>query len=239
MSDRLLRTDGPAPLPGWARTLARQWRHRPFVKFLGICVFMALFFALYFELLRNPRQPPFEMPLTALDHWIGFEPRSVWLYLSLWIYVGLVPALMPTLRLAMAYGAWAALMCAIGLFCFWLWPTAVPAQVHRLEPTVSLQAMVVLLRGVDAAGNACPSLHVGGAVFSAFWIRRLLRRAGAPGWLHGLNLAWVLAIAWSTMALRQHVLLDVLAGAVLGTVVAAAALRWGPALQRPGAAQGL
>jgi membrane-associated phospholipid phosphatase len=32
------------------------------------------------------------------------------------------------------------------------------------------------------------------------------------------NLAWCLGIAWSTLAIRQHVALDVIAGAALGAL---------------------
>ncbi|MNT32482.1 hypothetical protein D3C72_1683660 [compost metagenome] len=47
-------------------------------------------------------------------------------------------------------------------------------------------------------------------------LARQLREAGAPGWLRLLNLAWAVAIVYSTMAVRQHVLIDVLGGLGLG-----------------------
>jgi membrane-associated phospholipid phosphatase len=80
------------------------------------------------------------------------------------------------------------------------------------------------LQGVDAAGNACPSMHVASAVFTALWLWRLLGEMHAQRWLHGLNAAWLLLIVCSTVATRQHVVLDVLAGAALGVFFAALAL---------------
>ncbi len=222
----------PAAWP-WAQTLARQWRHHPLLKIVGISLFTWLFFIAYFELLREPVRPVTVMPLTALDHWIPFQPGAIWAYVSLWIYVGLAPALLPTVAAALRYGAWAALLCGSGLLCFLLWPTAIPQMAQRADVDLATHAGFALLRGIDAAGNACPSLHVAVAVFSAMWLRRVLAAAGAPWPLHLLNLAWLLAIAWSTLAVRQHVVLDVLAGAALGGFFGAISPRLASPLASP------
>lgn len=231
---------GPAPAgTHWATLLARHWRYRQVLKIAGICAFMWVFFAAYFHLLRNPVRPVTVMPLTPLDDWIAFEPAAFWVYVSLWFYVGITPALLPSLRALLGYGAWMTALCGAGLLSFWLWPTAVPSQAHQLDPSVADHAGFALLRGVDAAGNACPSLHVATAVFTALWIRRQLAAVGAPWPLQAINAAWVLLIAWSTVAVRQHVVLDVVAGAALGVVFGLAALRLGPAPQVLAAGQRL
>ncbi len=82
-----------------------------------------------------------------------------------------------------------------------------------------------MIKGVDAAGNACPSLHVGSAVFSAMWLRRLLSEIGAPRWLLAANILMCAAIAWSTVATLQHVTLDVIAGAAVGAAFGWMSLR--------------
>lgn len=79
---------------------------------------------------------------------------------------------------------------------------------------------------------ACPSLHVAAAVFTAIWVERLLRIVGVPPTLRVLNLIWLRAIAHSTVAIRQHVVLDAVAGAALGALFAAAAIHFGPAIGR-------
>ena len=86
-----------------------------------------------------------------------------------------------------------------------------------------------MLQGVDASGNACPSMHVAVAIFSALWVERMLRGAGAPRALRWLNAAWFAAIAYSTLAIKQHVVLDVVAGAALGIAFVWPSLRWHPA----------
>lgn len=216
----------------WTRTLARHWWHLQGLKAVGICVFMALFFAAYFHVLRNPVNPVTAMPLTPLDAWIPFTPWAFWIYVSLWVYVGVAPALQPSLRALLSYGAWVTGLCASGLLCFYLWPTAVPSQAHQLDPAVAGHAGFALMRGVDAAGNACPSLHVATAMFTAWWLQRQLSDAGAPAWLRAVNVLWFVLIAWSTVAVRQHVVLDVVAGAALGSAFAVMSLRWGAGLAK-------
>lgn len=200
---------------------------------------MWVFFAAYFHVLRNPVGPVTEMPLTALDAWIPFQPAAFWAYVSLWVYVGIAPALLPTLAAGLRHAAWAAALCASGLLCFWLWPTAVPPSMHHLDQAMAGHAGFALLRGVDAAGNACPSLHVASAVFSAMGIRRVLAAAGAPWALHVVNLVWLLLIVWSTVAIRQHVVLDVVAGAALGLAFGLPSARWLAPLGRPSRSLGL
>ena len=124
------------------------------------------------------------------------------------------------------YGVWAAALCGVGLACFYFWPTAVPAP--ALAPDLGGQPAFALLRGIDAAGNACPSLHVATAMFSAICLHDLLRRIDAPAGLRWANALWFVAIAYSTLAVKQHVAVDVLAGALLGVAFALPSLRRRP-----------
>ncbi|MDP3615573.1 MAG: phosphatase PAP2 family protein, partial [Rubrivivax sp.] len=193
---------------------------------LGITAFMWVFFLAYFHTLRHPVRPVTEMPLTALDHWVGFEPLALLPYVSLWIYVGFAPGLMPSLRQAVVYGLWAAALCLAGLLAFYAFPTSVP--LHPMRVDVSQHAGFALLQGVDAAGNACPSLHVATAVFTACWVHRHLLQMGAPAWPKVLNVLWVLLIVWSTLATKQHVAWDVAAGTLLALMFVWPSMRWSP-----------
>jgi membrane-associated phospholipid phosphatase len=168
------------------------------------------------------------MPLTALDALVPFQPAMLAPYLSLWFYVGIAPGLQPNFRELVVYGMWIAVLCLTGLACFYFWPTAVPPW----RDDVSGLAGFELLQGVDAAGNACPSMHVAVAIFTAWRIRHVFREVGAPRYLRVVSAAWFVAIAWSTLAIRQHVVLDVLTGALLGTLFAAASLHWRPGSSR-------
>lgn len=210
----------PAARGPWHRA-GRQVLAQFGLKALGIPAFMTLFFAGYFHLLRQPARVPAEMPLTWLDRAVAFEPLALWPYVSLWLYVVIPPSLMPDARTLVRYGWWIGGLCAAGLACFYLWPTTVPPR-----PLPINVPGFDLLRGVDAAGNACPSMHVAAATFSALWIDRLVRQLRLPPALRWLNAAWFVLIAWSTLATRQHVWWDVVAGAALALVVTPLALRF-------------
>ena len=192
------------------------------LKALGTTAFMAAFFVAYFHLLRDPAYPVHVMALTALDHWIAFQPQALFVYFSLWFYVALPPALLEQRHELAGYGAWVGALCVAGLLCFYFWPTAIPPN----PIDASEHAGFALLRGVDAAGNACPSMHVATATFSAVWLDRLLRQMDlAPGW-RVFNGLWLLGIVWSTVAVRQHVALDAGAGLLLGLAFALPSVGW-------------
>ena len=219
---------GPADNgPAWTEQLWQRMRRYLWLKAIGISAFMWIFFVGYFHLLRHPAYPITLMPLTALDHAITFQPGAVIAYLSLWLYVGIPPGLLLTVRQLIVYGLWVGGLCLAGLACFYLFPTAVPAQ--TLDPDLARHPAFALLQGVDAAGNAFPSLHVATAMYSAIWIDHLLRTMAAPSALRAINAGWFVLIVYSTLATKQHVVLDVLAGAPLGILFALGSLRWRPA----------
>ncbi len=208
----------------WGAELAARMRLYFVFKTIGITAFIWVFFIGYFWVLRHPAYPVTLMPLTALDRAVPFQPTMLWPYLTLWIYVGIVAALAPSFRHLIVHGAWATALCVTGLALFYFWPTAVPPRAFD----ASIYPGFALLQGVDAPGNACPSMHVAVAVFTAIGLHHLLHGIGAPRWLQLLNAAWCLAIVYSTLATKQHVALDAVAGALLGTTFAIFSLYWRP-----------
>jgi membrane-associated phospholipid phosphatase len=205
----------------WLYQVGARLRTWWLAKMLGTTLGMTAFFVAYFQLLRHPLYPVTIIPLTAVDQLVGFWPEALPLYLSLWFYVSLAPALLIDRRELISYGLAAVGLSAIGLGLFLFWPTAVP----RPDVDWSQHPAFAFLQSVDASGNACPSLHVAFAVFTAIWFERLWRQMGARRLVRTLNWLWCLGILYSTIAIRQHVSLDVLAGAVLGATVAVVQLR--------------
>jgi len=213
----------------WRAELLLRVKHFAWLKMSGITAFVWLFFIGYFHVLRNPGGPVTLMPTTAVDAWIPFQPEALAVYVSLWVYLGIAPGLLLGLRALIVYGLWAAALCGVGLACFYFWPTAVQPYPVDLQ----LHPAFALLQGVDGPGNACPSLHVATAAYTAVWMHQLLRHIGAPTVLRALNLAWFAAIAYSTLAVKQHVVLDAIAGLALGLLFAALSLRLRAAEVRP------
>ncbi len=191
-------------------------------KMLGTTLGMSAFFVAYFWVLKHPVNPVTVMPFTPIDHWIGFQPLSLPLYLSLWFYVSFAPALLWDRRELISYGIAATLISFVGLGIFYWWPTAVPTPDidWNQHPSISF------LKNMDASGNACPSLHVAFAVFTAIWFHRILRQMHAVSGLHWLNWIWCLGILYSTVAIRQHVAWDVFGGILLGLLSGLGHLWW-------------
>jgi membrane-associated phospholipid phosphatase len=210
------------PQGAWHLQAAAALRRHWYLKAIGTPVFIGLFFAAYFYLLKNPVHPVTVMPVTFLDRLVGFYPATLPLYASLWVYVSLPPALLATRRELYGYGLAMAWTCLAGLMIFYFWPTTVPpAHIDWARyPDVRF------LKDIDASGNACPSLHVTTAIFSGIWLNALLRRFSAPRWILIVNWTWCAGIVYSTIATRQHVALDVLAGLALGMVGAYMSLRY-------------
>jgi hypothetical protein len=210
----------PAP---WPSELRLRLQRLFWLKLLGTSAFTWLFFVAYFALLKAPVHPVTTMPLTPVDGWISFQPWALVPYLSLWLYIGVAPGLQRNFANLFVYGCWAVALSATGLLIFYAWPTQIPTFSQ-----VSDAPGMALLKGVDAAGNACPSMHVAISLFSAVWIERVLAHIGAPRGLRAANALWFIAIAHSTVAVRQHVVLDVLGGLLLGGAFAWASLHWSP-----------
>jgi membrane-associated phospholipid phosphatase len=189
------------------------------VKSLGTTAGITAFMVAYFVLLRHPQFAVTIVPPTALDRWIAFTPWAIIPYASLWVYISLVPALLGK-REAAPYLASAGALAFIGLAVFLFFPTAI------VEPGINFAQYpsVAFLKSFDAAGNACPSMHVAFSTLTALWLHRILTRIGAPPWPRAGNWIWAALIVWSTLAVKQHLALDVEAGIVLGALIGGAGL---------------
>ena len=163
----------------WYTRGAERLMHLWFFKATGTAAFMGIFFYSYFAVLHSPIGAVTIMPLTWADDWITFWPPAFYLYASLWVYTALVPALQPSLLRLVAYGCGIGSLCLSALVIFSFFPTAVPYEFSSwfTDPSLSL------LRSLDQAGNACPSLHVATAVFTAMAMKQLLRDLEAPPWV--------------------------------------------------------
>lgn len=206
--------------PSWRRELLHRLGTLWLVKMLATTVGITAFLMAYFWVLHHPFFAITLMPLTALDRAISFRPEALPLYLSLWAYISLGPALLKNGRELVSYGLATLALSVVGLGIFLVWPTAVPV----LEIDWSQHPSMAFLKNLDLAGNACPSLHVAFAVFTAIWLEHLLHDMNSGRVPRVFNWLWCIGILYSTVATLQHVVLDVLAGSVLGAIVAIAHL---------------
>ena len=221
MTSRLSDLNEDSQQMPWYRQAAAVIPMHVHLKGIGTMLFISLFFGAYFYLLKAPAYLTTVMPITVLDRLISFQPLTLPMYISLWVYVSLPPALLATRRELYGYGLAMAGTCLAGLIIFYFWPTVVPAA----NIDWAQYPDVDFLKSIDASGNACPSLHVATAIFSGIWLHHLLRRFGTPLWMLTFNWTWCIGIIYSTLATRQHVAVDVLAGLMLGVLAAYLSLR--------------
>jgi len=186
------------------------------LKTAGALAFVALFFTAYFLLLRHPLFPIRLVPRTYADSLVPFLPAALPVYCSLWVYVSLPVLLMTTQSEILGFGRNLALLCGAGLLVFLLWPTAVPPA----DVDWTAYPSMAFLKNTDTSGNACPSLHVASAVFALASLDGILAALDAGRVARAASALWCVAIVVSTMAIRQHVALDVFAGAALGLLFA-------------------
>lgn len=220
----------PLVRPSWTRLLWRRVRTLWLVKMAGTMAGIGGFFVLYFWTLHGTAGRAVTLPATWLDGRVGVSDAALLPYASLWLYVSLAPAFAAHAGALRAQAKGAAAIAGLGLAIFWIFPTVTPAFGVDWTQYPLLQ----LLKNSDAGGNAFPSLHVAFASYGALLLASQLASLGAPRWVRGLNWLWCAAIVYSTLATRQHVVVDVLGGLALTRIALCLAWRR-PRVRRSGA----
>jgi membrane-associated phospholipid phosphatase len=149
---------------------------------------------------------------SSLERHLPFEPRFTLLYVAVYP-LAMLPAFL--LRDAALMGrlvrGWIA-MILVADACFVLFPVAVDRpELTGVAPSYGRWALS-LVYGTDPSSNCLPSTHCAMALWAALALSRHDRRLGVWAW------ATALAIGGSTLLLRQHYLVDVLAGYALAIV---------------------
>jgi membrane-associated phospholipid phosphatase len=182
---------------------------------VGICV-------PYFAL-QHVGAPPLQgVPATALDRAVPFAPQWIYAYVSLGLLVPIGPLVAATRDELARYAIGLALLCVPCFAIFLLVPVAGP----RPEPGAApwLYDAIVL---VDRPSNSMPSLHAGLTLYSLLYVHRVLGPHLGARARWGVAIAgavWGAAILYSTLATKQHWLLDLPAGLLVAW--AAHVLSW-------------
>jgi membrane-associated phospholipid phosphatase len=151
------------------------------------------------------------MSSSSLDHIIPFSDKAVWLYLSIYLLMPIGPFLMNNRKQIFRYATGIVFISVFADIVFLFWPTSCP------RPSVQgTNAAYQALTAIDNSFHAFPSLHAAFAVYSALCGGLVLRELGNRSiWQIGLGL-WALLILYATLATKQHVVADIIAGGALG-----------------------
>jgi len=178
---------------------------------LTLSVFLIVgVYQFYFWCQRHQLARPRELRM-PIDDWIPYRPHWVWIYSFLYY-----PAILYTnwtiespsqfTRVATSY----LLLLGLQMAFFLIFPVATPAswRAGNLRRGLS-ERFLALVQQFDAASNSFPSMHVSVAMLTALHLSALL----GP-WVF----TFPLVIALSCLFTKQHYIIDLPAGAVLGWI---------------------
>jgi membrane-associated phospholipid phosphatase len=192
------------------RRLVGKWR----LKVALGSAMMAAYWLGYYLLERHPGAAVMPMPELALDRRLPFLPGMAWVYVSQFFLVPLIFGLLTTRRQLWWCCRGLALLVGVSFFCFHFWPTSVARP--TLKP--GLHFIYDWVAGADLPRNACPSLHAGFGIFTAGCASEILYGQRNRRWLLLVVWMWTAAILVSTLLIKQHVVLDLVAGGALGGI---------------------
>ncbi len=191
------------------RRLRSQARH----KLVLLAVLPGVFCLGYFTLQHLTLWTPTTFALTALDRAIGFAPRWIYAYQSLYLLMPIPPLLATRKDQLRRYTEGFLWLTAAGFLIFLLFPVTSP----RPDGVTGIAAFDLLAR-YEGKLNAFPSLHAGLLAYTmifAHWAfpRELSTALGRS--LFVVGLVWGGAILYATLATKQHYAVDLPAGIVL------------------------
>lgn len=201
------------PLTGFYSALLCRLRSHLILKLFLLLTLPTIVTAAYLAIQRTIIFSPRNVPTNWLDRAIPFQPRWVWVYLSLYLLNPIAPLLTRSRKQLFRYTCGILFLFAVGCLCFLLFPVAGPRPTAAEGYWLYDQLIVV-----DRAYNSFPSLHAACAVYAVFYARYASADSSRPELRKFLlSLAWLWAglILYSTIATRQHFAIDLLPGIFL------------------------
>lgn len=162
----------------------------------------------YFWCQRNPLAAPRELKL-GIDEWIPYWPSWVWIYSCIYYPIILYLNFVIESQRHFTYVATSyVLLLGLQMLFFLLFPVTTPAdwRAYNRERTPS-ERFLALVQRFDARSNSFPSMHVSVAVLTALHL--------GPH-LGTIVFLFPALIALSCLFTKQHYVIDLPAGAVLG-----------------------
>ena len=161
-------------------------------------------------------------PVTVADQRIPFQPKWVWIYSGLYYPFWVSPILIVSsfsqfLTICASY----VLLLIAQMFISHLYPVKTPDKWRQYDRTNSYsEQFLSIVQRFDKGGNGFPSMHVGVAVLTALHITQTVDY----GSFQQVQLVWLMPIfvALSTLYTKQHLIVDIPAGALLAAAIFAA-----------------
>ena len=201
----------------WLRVKA-HWQ----IKLLLTATLNALFWTGYAFLSRHTFFPVHSLPVMWLDAAVKFQPVWGWIYLTEFGVTGTVPWLIVSTPELRRYVIGLLFLSLTSFLIFLVFPVASPRP-----PVLPVEGPVAMIVRLDGTYNAFPSLHAGFLVYTLALGLRLFGRRLHPLVVAGIGI-WTALILYATLATKQHYVLDLLAGGMIGFVAHGLAWRLQP-----------
>jgi membrane-associated phospholipid phosphatase len=171
-------------------------------------------YQLYFWVQRNNLHMSARCMEIQLDDRIPFWPRWVWFYSFLYyVMIGLTVISIQDLAGGVHLIFGGLILLATGALIFYLYPTRVPESYRHFEIDSISTRYLAFIQSMDNNRNAFPSMHCAIATYIGLAI------AGLPTIGPWLGYGYIVIIAISCVVVKQHVIIDTLAGVGLGAFV--------------------
>lgn len=191
--------------------------HRHVLMFLYLPIYLICFFILEQLIVDN-----YWVSYLPLDDLIPFVPAFIVPYV-LWYPAVVLPAFLLYFADTDAfkrYGWYMIVSFSLTMVFYAVFPNGQNLRPALPQDKDFFTAWVALIYAADTNTNVLPSLHVVGCLGSSLALLNLARfRKGLKRWLPALLTLEVL-IAISTVFVKQHSVLDILAGIVFGALIA-------------------
>ena len=148
--------------------------------------------------------------LLPIDTQIPFLPWTIFIYQSLYVMV-LLAAYVTKPRECFELFAGMVVISVCSYVCFYFWTAHYPRPATSVIDSLFLRNLYGSMHAMDGPGNTFPSIHASSAIYVGWHMRRL---RGGWGWP-----CWGVVVALSTLTVKQHFVVDVIAGGVLAALV--------------------
>jgi membrane-associated phospholipid phosphatase len=189
-------------------------------ELIGAALTVAVCAPMYFIPQQWPLTEAVELPLTALDRAIPFWPVTALLYFGTFVFLVVSFLAQPDHEQRTRFLYANVLAQIVGTVIFVFWPVSYPRELFPLPDTAGALGAQLLgfMRAMDTPVNCLPSLHVSTTTLCVLAVsgRRWFGAAVVIG----------LAMAISTLTVKQHYVVDVLAGMGQGAAAWWICFRW-------------
>ena len=168
-------------------------------------------YQLYFWTEYNNTQFKAKCFKIPLDDYIPHMPSFIWIYnLSYYIIIGLVIVSITSLEQGLHYIFGGLVLLSVHCVIFYFFPSVVPEGWRKYKTKSKSAKFLKFVQNIDSGRNCKPSMHMSVAMYVSLLLLPILSY---------YSFIFVFLIGASCLLVKQHVILDLSPGVLLGWLV--------------------